>query len=239
MIRYKKDGDKMSYIKKIINSVIPVFMYMFLSYLIIFLSYFVYYLFGGNDANKFLTSYGSYVLIIFNIIYIIYLVKKNRILCKKTKPIMPFVMLGIGLSCFCNMIIININNNSEVIEMNKLFLVLSSVIVGPIIEEIIFRYLLTDNLRKFNNRVVTILFASLIFALMHSGIINIIYTFILGIILNTIYIKNKNLLYPLIVHSSANLITLFLIGFNEYILFISFILLVISLFIVKRDYLLK
>lgn len=229
----------MSYMKKLISSVIPIVKYMILSYLIIFISFIFYNMLGFTDVESFLISYGSYSLVIFNIIYIIYLLKRNRVLCKKTKPIIPFVMLGIGLSCFCNMIIINMNNTGEVVEMNKLFLILSSVIVGPIVEEIIFRYILVGKLEKFNNRIVTILLASLIFSLVHNGIINIIYTFILGIILNTIYMKNKNLLYPLIVHSSANLVVLFLTDFNVCILFISFILLVISLFIVKRDYLLK
>ena len=228
----------MMYIKNLVSSVIPVLKYMILSYLVIFISFLIYNLLGYSDINEFLITYGSYALVLFNFIYIIYLVKRNRILCRKTKSVIPFVMLGIGLSCFCNMIIIRINT-SEVVQVNKLFLILSSVIVGPIVEEIIFRYILVSKLEKFNNRIVTILLASLIFALMHNGIINIIYTFILGVILNTIYMKNKNLLYPLIVHSSANLITLFLVGFNEYILFISFTLLIISLFIVKRDYLLK
>lgn len=228
----------MIYIKNFINSIIPVLKYMILSYSVLFVSFLIYNLMGYDDVNKFLITYGSYTLVLFNVIYIIYLIKKNEILCKKTKPVIPFVMLGIGLSCFCNMIIIKFNT-SDVVYVNKLFLILSSVIVGPVVEEIIFRYILVSKLEKFNNKIVTILLASLVFSLMHDGIINIIYTFILGVILNTIYMKNKNLLYPLIVHSSANLITLFLVGFNEYILLISFILLIIGMFIVKRDYLLK
>jgi len=226
------------YIKELIKSIIPVLKYMVLSYLVIFISFIFYNLMGYTDMNKFLLTYGSYALVLFNIIYIIYLVKKNRILCRKTKPIFPFVMLGMGLSCFCNMIIIRINT-SDVVEINKLFLFLSSVIVGPIVEEIIFRYILVGKLEKFNNRFFTIILASLIFALMHNGIINVVYTFILGLVLNAVYMKNKNLLYPLIVHSGANLVVLFLNEFNVYILFVSFILLIISLFIVKRDYLLK
>ena len=228
----------MSYIKKLFSSIIPVLKYMVLSYLIIFVSFFCYSMLGYTDVSKFVINYASYILVIFNVIYIICLLKKNRILCKKTKPVLPFIMLGIGVSIFCNMIIIKINT-TEVVSMNILFLILSSVIIGPIVEEIIFRHILISKLEKFNNRIVTILLASLIFAIIHNGIINIIYTFILGIILNTIYIKNKNLLYPIIVHSSANLITLFLTGYNELILFISFILLIISISIVKRDYLLK
>lgn len=228
----------MSYLKNLFSAVIPVLKYMILSYLVIFVSYIFYILMGNDDVVNFVVNYATYILVGFNIIYIIYLLRRSIILCRKTKPIIPFIMLGIGFSSFCNMIILKINTN-EVVEMNILFLILSSVIVGPLVEEIIFRYMLVSKLQKFNNKIVTILLASFIFAIMHNGIINIIYTFILGIILNIVYLKNKNLLYPMIVHSSANLIALFLTGYNVYILSASFILLVISMLIVKRDYLLK
>lgn len=228
----------MSYLKKLFSAIIPVLKYMILSYLVIFVSYIFYILMGNDDTVNFVVNYATYILIVFNIIYIIYLLRKNIILCRKTKPIIPFIMLGIGFSSFCNMIILKINTN-EVVEMNILFLILSSVLVGPLIEEILFRNILVNKLEKFNNKIVTILLASFIFAIMHNGIVNIIYTFILGIILNIIYLKNKNLLYPLLVHSSANLISLFLTEYNVFILSISFILLVISMFVVKRDYLLK
>ena len=225
----------MSYLKNLFNSILPVIKYMVLSYLVIFISFIIYNLIGFTDINKFLINYASYILVIFNIIYIFYLIKNNKFLCRKTKPILPFILLGVGLSTFCNMIILKINTNT-VTEINLLFLILSSVVVGPIIEEIIFRHILVNKLIKFNNRIFTILISSLIFALMHNGII---YTFLLGIILTTIYLKNKNLLYPIIIHSSANLITLFLTGYNQTILLLSFTLLIISLSIVKRDYLLK
>jgi len=228
----------MNYLKKLLGAIIPVLKYMFLSYLVIFISYIFYFLLGYNDANKFITSYATYILVGFNFLYIVYLCKNNRILCKKNRSIIPFVMLGIGISSFSNMVIIKINPN-EVVEMNILFLILSSVIVGPIVEEIIFRHILVGKLEKFNNKINTILLASIIFSLMHNGIINIIYAFILGVILNVIYIKSKNLLYPIIVHSSANFITLFLTGYNVYILGLGFILLLISMLVVKRDYLLK
>lgn len=228
----------MNYIKNLFYAVMPVFKYLFLSYGVIIVSFVFYILFGGTDVVNFVVNYATYILVIFNILYIYYLVKRNRFLCRKTKPTLFFWLLGIGFSGFCNMIIFKINT-TEVISMNILFLILSSVIVGPLVEEIIFRYILVRKLEKFNNKIATILIASFIFAIMHGGIINIIYSFLLGVILNTIYVKYKNLLYPLIVHCSANFMSLFLTGYNVYILLLSFVLLVISMFVVKRDYLLK
>ena len=93
--------------------------------------------------------------------------------------------------------------------------------------------------KKDKKNILIIFLLVIVFAIMHNGIINIIYTFILGVILNVIYIKSKNLLYPIIIHCSANFITLFLTGYNVYILGLSFILLLTSMLVVKRDYLLK
>ena len=228
----------MSYIKNLFNSVIPVIKYMVYSYIIIFISFIFCSLMGYTDINNYLINIAPYIIIIFHIVYAIILLKNNKFLCKKTKPLIPFILLGISYSCFFNMIIIKLKPNDPV-SMNILLLLLSGVILGPLVEEIIFRYLLTNKISKFNSKILTIILSSLIFSLMHNGIINNIYTFILGLILNTIYLKNKNLLYPLIVHASANLATIFLTGYNEYILTLSFILLIISMLIVKRDYLLK
>lgn len=228
----------MKYLKELIKSIFPILKYLVLSYFVIFVFFVIYILFGGLDVVDYVVNYATYVLVIFNFIYAFYLLKKYKVFCRRTTCILPFVMLGIAIACFGNMLIFRVNTN-EVIKMNMLFLVFSSVIVGPLVEELLFRNVLVNKLLSFNNRVVTILLASFIFAIMHSGILNIVYTFMLGIILNTVFIKEKNLLYPLIIHSSANLVVLFLVGFNSYILFLSFILLVISLFIVKRDYLLK
>ena len=229
----------MDYLKCLIKAIMPVLKYIILSYLVVFASFILYMLFGGLDVVNFVINYATYILVIFNFIYIVYLLKKYKVFCKRTTYIFPFIMLGIAIACFGNMIIFKFNTISEVVEMNMFFLILSSVIVGPLVEELLFRNILVNKLLSFNSKVITILLASFIFAIMHSGIVNIVYTFILGIILNTVYIKGKNLLYPLIIHCSANLIVLFLKGFNSDILFLSFILLVISLFIVKRDYLLK
>lgn len=228
----------MLYIKRLFNSIIPVLKYMFLSYFVIFISFLIYGIIGDSNVEYFVNNYATYILVIFNVIYMVYLIKKYHINYRKSSTIVPLFMLGIGFSCFSNMIILFVRTN-EVVPIDICLLFFSSVIVGPLVEEIIFRYLLIGELSKFNNKLITILLGSFIFAIMHTGLINIIYAFALGIILSVIYIKNRNLTSSIIVHSSANLMTLFLTGYSEYILLLGFILLVISTFIVKRDYLLK
>lgn len=225
----------MNYLKKLFNSIIPIIIYMIINYLLIFIGYFIYSIFD-NDMNNYINNYSIYIVLIFNIIYIFILLKKYNIHLTKSKNKFELILLGISISSFCNMIIININPLKEVNDVNIILLIISSVITGPIVEELLFRNILINKLRKFNNNYITILLSSLIFSLMHNGIINIIYTFILGLILSSIYIKKRKILDTILVHSFANLISIFLTGFNNYILLLSFILLLESVYILKRNY---
>lgn len=224
----------MNYITKLIKSYIPILKYIILSYLIIFISCLIYYLLGYNNINNFILNYATYITVIFNIIYTIKLIKKHKIKFKITNNPFPMIILGISLSTLCNMIIIKYHPNNA-IEINKIFLILSSVIIGPIIEEILFRFILTNNLLKFNNKTNTILLSSLLFGLTHTGLINILYAFTLGIILNIVFIKKNNITNTITIHSSANLISLYLTTFNTYLLLISIILFIISLLIIKKE----
>lgn len=225
----------MKYLKKLFNSIIPIIIYMIINYLLIFIGYFIYSIFD-NDMNNYINNYSIYIVLIFNIIYIFILLKKYNIHLTKSKNKFELILLGISISSFCNMIIININPLKEVNDVNIILLIISSVITGPIVEELLFRNVLINKLRKFNNNYITILLSSLIFSLMHTGIINIIYTFILGLILSSIYIKKRKILDTILVHSFANLISIFLTGFKNYILLLSFILLLESVYILKRNY---
>lgn len=224
----------MNYFTKLIKSYIPILKYIILSYLIVFISYLIYYLLGYNNINNFILNYANYIIVIFNIIYTIKLIKKHKIKPKITNNPFPMIILGISLSTLCNMIIIKYHPNNA-IEINKTFLILSSVIIGPIIEEILFRFILTNNLLKFNNKTNTILLSSLLFGLTHTGLINILYAFILGITLNTIFIKKNNIINTIIIHSSANLISLYLTTYNTTLLLISIILFTISILAVKKE----
>lgn len=226
----------MEYINKLFLSIIPIIKYMILNYIVIFVFYFIYSLFGNSDMIEYINNYSIYVVLIFNIIYLFVLIKKYRLHFSKSKNIFELLLLGVSFSLFCNMIILNINSSKDLVEVNKIILIISSVIVGPFIEEILFRYILLGNLKKFNSKIISIILGSLIFSLMHNGIINIVYTFLLGLILGVIYLKKGKITDSIIVHSAANFVSIFLTEFNNYILLLSFILLVEVVCILKRRY---
>ncbi len=213
----------MNYTKKLIKSLKIIIITTLLPYLITIILYFIL----NKDINKYL----NYIMIIYYITTIIYLIKKYNI---KIKPIsLPqyysHISLGISISCILNMLIFLIkkpiiNNNIPLI-----ILLIASSIIGPIYEEIIFRYIFYNKLKKFNSPKISILITTLVFALIHIYPIKILYAFILGLILNITYEKNKNILSPILIHISANTISLFLNTYSTKIIILSTLLLIISL----------
>lgn len=168
----------------------------------------------------------------------IYLYKKNKHSEEKVKylKILIFIILGISLSIAYNMIVFDYIKDKEVFDTNIYVLIIYSVILGPIFEEILFRYTALNKARERYTLWQSIIMISLVFALLHSGLINMIYAFILGLLVSYVYVNNGNILYPMVMHIAANGTSLFINNFNIYLLIISLIVIVIYLvlFIKKR-----
>lgn len=223
----------MSYLIKLIKSLKEIIITYILQYLIIIIACIIYILLGKTDTQEFINNYCSYILIIYYILTILYLYLKN----KKTEPYLPktnyyqLISLGISLSCFLNMIIFLIHKQPQVTtNIPLIILLISSGIIGPIYEEILFRYILLNRLKTFNSTTKSIILNSIIFALIHINPIKICYTFILGLILNLTYQKYNNIIAPILIHASANIISLFLTEFNIYILILSTMSLIITIY---------
>ena len=140
------------------------------------------------------------------------------------------------LMYFVNLIsLILLINNQKIPTINIYIALFGSVIIGPILEELVFRYLIYNNLNKFNKKNTSIILSSLIFALVHNGFINIVYAFIIGTILTIIYSKNKNIKEVIILHMVANFMSLLIKEYNPVILISSFLCLIFSLYIIKMN----
>ena len=224
------------YIKKLLKSLIPLYILLLLNPILLFIIASVYATYNIDNLTNFINNYGGIILILTNIIYIIYIIKKNRIKVNKYNLIdnYPKIYLFISIPLFLNSLILLINNQ-KIPTINIYIALFGSVIIGPILEELIFRYLIYNNLNKFNNKNTSIILSSLIFALVHNGFINIVYAFIIGTILTIIYSKNKNIKEVIILHMVANLMSLLIKEYNPIILISSFMCLIFSLYIIKMN----
>lgn len=224
------------YIKKLLKSLIPLYILILLNPILLFIIASVYATYNVDNLTNFINNYGGIILILTNIIYIIYIIKKYRIKVNKYNLIdnYPKIYLFISIPLFLNSLILLINNQ-KIPTINIYIALFGSVIIGPILEELVFRYLIYNNLNKFNNKNTSIILSSLIFALVHNGFINIVYAFIIGTILTIIYSKNKNIKEVIILHMVANLMSLLIKEYNPIILISSFLCLIFSLYIIKMN----
>lgn len=190
-----------------------------------------------GDVTGFLTTMGYILLILFDIIVAIYLYLKNKRKEKKVKvtDYFPVVYLGIGMAVALNMLIFLFNLNNEMADLNIYLAILSSGIIGPILEEMLFRYVFLNRLRNFFTTRNAILLSSLVFALLHGDIITMIYAFIMGFIFAYVYVKYDNIKVSIMCHISANTIVIFLTSFNIWILLLGLFGVWISIYLILRD----
>lgn len=82
---------------------------------------------------------------------------------------------------------------------------ISTVLVAPIVEEILFRGIILSRLRKAMPVAPAILLSSLVFGLMHGQILWIAYAAFLGIILALVAVRTKSILATILLHVTFNL----------------------------------
>lgn len=208
-----------------------------LSYIIIIISAGIYTLLGYNDLTFFINNCCIYIVIIYYILTSIYLYKKNKITENKIliKLYYPLISLGISIAIIYNMIIFKINPPTTTSTLPLFINIISSGVVGPIFEEILFRYVFYNRLKNKYSIKKSIIINSLIFAIIHISPIKIIYAFILGITLNITYENYTNIKAPILIHISANVIAIFLTEYNLIVLLLSIVNLIISIKIMKEQ----
>ena len=78
-------------------------------------------------------------------------------------------------------------------------------LIAPTAEELLFRGLVYRRLKELNPTIPAMVFASLIFALLHGNLVQGIYAFIMGILLCYVYERYQSISAPIIMHMSSNL----------------------------------
>lgn len=226
----------MTYLKRLINSLRIIIITYIVQYLIIIASCYIYKLLINKDINQFINNKLPIIIILYLLISSLTLFIHNKVKEEKIKYIyiLPLLSISISLSCLLNMILFKIFAPTPIKQnISPTIKIISSCLIGPIYEEIIFRYIFLHKLLKFNNKNNSIIINSLIFAIIHINIRNIIFSFIISIIINVVYSKHHNILYPIIIHSFINLTSLFLFQYNSNILILSLLNLIIYSYIYK------
>lgn len=210
----------MQYLKNLFLSLKEIILIIFIQYILLLCCILI---FGTNTS----IIIGTIILSLFEIIYVF--IKLKGIKLSVNYNYFSYILIGISLSIIYNMIIFKLGFKFDITSIPLVLELLSSGIIGPIFEEVLFRYTLINKLSKFNNNTLCIIISSFIFAIFHNNIVTILYAFIIGLFNSYYYIKKKNILVPIIIHISCNMISCFLFNFNPYILFLGTLLLIIGI----------
>jgi len=136
----------------------------------------------------------------------------------KGEQIAGICMLGLGLQFVINYLVILIGMGfPKLIEqhekhmqetgMNELGVVavLSTVILAPLLEEIVFRgIIIRIGVKSFKYQITVILLSSILFGAAHGIPLQIIYAFLLGTIIAAVYFRYRNLLLCMLLHAVFN-----------------------------------
>ena len=148
----------------------------------------------------------------------------------KINKLLVLILFSMSFALFYNAYL-SIICNYHVSELPLYVQIICSGLIGPIIEELIFRGIIFNKLKETYSINSSMVLTTVIFALFHASLTGIIYTFIFGYMLVNIYQYYKDLRYSILMHISANIIVILFgiiinmhnISYNLIILAISFI----------------
>lgn len=82
-------------------------------------------------------------------------------------------------------------------------------VITPVTEELLFRGLVYRRFKEFTPIIPAMVWASLVFALLHGNLVQGIYAFIAGFLLCYVYERYNSIAAPVIMHMSSNLVAVF------------------------------
>ncbi len=122
-------------------------------------------------------------------------------------------LMGYGVSTVFNVIGTVLNRStggvdavgdiSSLISTGLAVTFLIPVVIGPILEELIFRKLLIDRIRRFGEWN-AVLFSALAFGLFHMNLPQFCYAASIGLMLGYVYVRTGRILYTIIMHILLN-----------------------------------
>ena len=156
-----------------------------------------------NYMNSHALLITTITFIVFGIVFLILIkpYKKNEINTDiNIKTIILIILSGISISIFYNTLVyfinsvIHITDDYIISDIPLFILILTTGIMGPILEELLFRGIVYNRLKIYLSHKKSVIITSILFSIMHlPNIINVIYTFFLSFILIYLYDKYKSL----------------------------------------------
>lgn len=175
--------------------------------------------------NQFLAENTNLILIITDILVVLFLwvfyaIRKKKLtteagMRKFSVSYIPWIILtGVALAVFISFaleflpekwLMDYVAASEDVTGTLSVVALISTVLVAPVVEEILFRGIILSRLRKAMPVAPALLLSALVFGLMHGQILWIAYAAFLGIILALVAVRTKSILATILLHVTFNL----------------------------------
>lgn len=183
------------------------------------------------ELNALVSSYSLHLTALTNLVLIpIYMLflrmdEKKRVSASGIRYVMPkakdmalIFVLGMAAAVSVNVIVSlsqiarlspKYQQVSQMIYSGSIFIeIVSAVIAAPVLEELFFRGMIYKRLRDIVNVKAAIIISALFFGAFHGNLVQLVYAFIIGLMLAYVYEKFKTIWVPIVFHIGANLISI-------------------------------
>lgn len=96
--------------------------------------------------------------------------------------------------------------NKDLGNGSSLGIILIAVVAAPLIEEILFRGIVFQSIKKVIPLWMAVAISSVLFGAYHMNIVQAVYATFMGVVAAIIYEKKNNLIYPILVHVANNFV---------------------------------
>lgn len=174
-----------------------------------------------------LFSFLGHLSIFLCLIYLVIVQKKYKFVIKKKEFFnvviccILFVPIIFLISIVSKQLLPEFTEQQQVQDLRASFFEIISrdgiiiIFLAPIIEEVVFRGLFYAALKSYFPWIVSLIFSSVVFSLIHENILAFTLLFSLSLLLTFIYELYGKLFYPILIHSCFNITMLFLIYFGK------------------------
>ena len=174
-----------------------------------------------------LFSFLGHLSIFLCLIYLVIVQKKYKFVLKKKEFFnvviccILFVPIIFLISIVSKLLLPEFTEQQQVQDLRASFFEIISrdgiiiIFLAPIIEEVVFRGLFYAALKSYFPWIVSLIFSSVVFSLIHENILAFTLLFSLSLLLTFIYELYGKLFYPILIHSCFNITMLFLIYFGK------------------------
>lgn len=153
------------------------------------------------------------------VLWLIFVCRKKKItkeLClRKFHPgaVVPIVLMGLGFNVVTGLVLSFVPekwmsayeaSSSLIMTDNMVLLILGTVLMAPLVEEIIFRGLLYTRMKKGMPAAAAMVLSSAVFGVAHGQWVWMIYAFVFGMVLVWTFERTKSLLANILLHLSYN-----------------------------------